>query len=1000
MLSAGMLPRRGEVTADDPLYERGLRFVHSMDGLYLPHRVAWSPDGSSIAVTDSMLGQSRLTLWSRADRGWERRIPPPEIRSNLLLCWAPTEPRMATWSPLGQVFVWSVDTDRVVLLIDPGQQVSDMAWSPDGRQLATLGPTRLSLWDVESGRRLIERRVRTEDPAGPTAVRWSARGDRLLTAIGSEIGLLDAGILLPRQEQLRVDAEIGDMDIAPDGRIGWGGRGGVAGLLAPGGEGQHAVLEGHVGSVTSVAFSPDGAFFATGSTDGTVRLWRCRDLECVSVLRRGEFSGRGGIAFHPREPLLAAKQTGVRATIDLYRIDYQLLRGAGRRADSSRYVNAKVVLVGDTGVGKSGLGLALSGQPYRPTDSTHGRHVWPFEGSTPTRELLIWDLAGQPGYRLIHQLHLNEVSVALIVFDARSETDPFSGVRHWARALAQARRLEDADAVPCRVYLVAARCDRGGVAASQRRIDATVRELGLDGYFETSAREGWQIARLSRAIRDSIAWDALPTVSSNHLFQSIKRFLLAEKAEGRVLTTADDLFRAYCVANVGDGRREHDDELQASFATCIGRVEARGLIHRLRFGGYVLLQPQLLDSYASALVQAARDEPDGLGLIAERDALSGSFRLPDSERIGDRERERLLLIATVEELLRHEVALKEVTERGVELVFPAQFTRERPDAPNVPGVRVTFRFEGPLMNIYATLAVRLAHSQLFERREMWRNAASFTAATGGTCGIVLRELEEGRGDLAVFFDEDTDTTVRQQFEAYVREHLSRRSLPSSLSWRRAHSCPACDCVLPEEVVRLRLDRGATTIRCPVCDERDISLVDVADASPGAEDTVAAMERSADIRRDRDVAATRLKGKIATADFDVFLTYNSQDRAEVLAIDERLRERGLLPWLDVREIPPGADWQRVLAQGIRSIRSAAVFIGPKGTGPWQDLEVEQLLNRFVKSRRALIPVILGGRRGTPRLPAFLDLRHAVDMRVAHPDPLDQLVWGITGERPPG
>jgi len=212
-----------------------------------------------------------------------------------------------------------------------------------------------------------------------------------------------------------------------------------------------------------------------------LRLWRRRDWECVSTASRTKAIGVGGLDFHPSQPFLAVKDlnqmgsTDNRAPrIDCLKIDYALLGATELMPDSSRYVNAKVILLGDTGVGKSGLGLVLSGQPYQPTDSTHGRNVWTLDsqevetpaGGKQTREILRWDLAGQPGYRLIHQLHLGEVAVALLVFDARSETDPFSGVKHWVRALAQARRLEGSSAVPLRAYLVAARADRGGVAVT------------------------------------------------------------------------------------------------------------------------------------------------------------------------------------------------------------------------------------------------------------------------------------------------------------------------------------------------------------------------------------------------------------------------------------------------------------------------------------------------------------------------------------------------------
>jgi GTPase SAR1 family protein len=762
-----------------------------------------------------------------------------------------------------------------------------------------------------------------------------------------------------------------------------------------------AVLEGHMNKVDGVRFSQNCDYLASMSSAGSdpnhVLVWRCRDWERVAAISRYLPDSSRALAFHPSRPLLAVATTD---RVDCYRLDYATLDTIDAAGDSRRYGNAKVVLLGDTGVGKSGLGLVLSGQPYQPTDSTHGRNVW-MVGTEEvevvgwgkqTREVLLWDLAGQPGYRLVHQLHLNEVAVALIVFDARSETDPFSGVKYWVRALNQARRLEGDSAVPLRTFLVAARTDRGGAAASAERVRAVIDDLGFDDFFETSAMEGWQVTELSQAIRDGIDWDALPIISSSTLFDSIKQFLLEDKQQGRLLSTVDDLFRGYQRIHPDEA---NDNKLRATFETCIGRVESRGLIRRLRFGDLVLLQPELLDAYASAMVQAAKAEPDGLGFIAEEDALAGRFRLSTSERVPDRAQEKLLLIATVEELLRHEIALKETTDQGVDLVFPSQFTRERPDAPDIPGKQAVFTFEGPLHSIYATLAVRLAHSTLFKRQAMWQNAASYVATVGGVCGVHLRELEEGRGELVLFYDERASRAVRSQFETYVAGHLRLRALPGSLTRRAIRTCPGCGYVLHDELVRRRLDRGAATIRCPACEETSISLVE--EQVVPVDVAVAEMNRSADKQRDQNAAALRLKGKIETDDFDVFMCHNSQDKQQVIAVGERLRERGILPWLDTWEIRPGTRWQPELRKRIKSIRSAAVFVGAKGPGPWQELEVEALLAEIAKRKRPIIPVILDGRQGSPRFPSFLDLWHVVDMRKPDPDPFEQLVWGITGEK---
>jgi WD40 repeat protein len=987
----------------------GLELVQSLTGMgdRRLYAISWSPDGATLAATGE---DGHVGLWTRATGEWQ--VWQDHSATPVGLAWHPVLPWLATGANDRTVRVWPTETGYSSVFCRLASEIKGVAWSPNQRQLAvyefdgilSIFDGILSMYDI--GDRAALRSARPFARGG-FGLCWSPDGSVLVA--GSETG----DIVVCSGEDLqpihRLKGHSGgpsDVVMAPQGDViasaGFKDRTVRIWNSASGQE--ITILEGHRSGLTCVRFSPDGEFLASLSSD-ELRLWRRRDWECVSTVSRIDAYGVGGLDFHPSEPLLVAKGMGSKdgvQQIDCFKVDFTLLSGVDLMADSSRYVNAKVILLGDTGVGKSGLGLVLSEQPYQATDSTHGRNVWTLDalkvktpaGGTQTREILLWDLAGQPGYRLIHQLHLSEVAVALLVFDARSETDPFAGVKHWVRALAQARRLEGSSAVPLRAYLVAARADRGGVAVTRERVEAMLDDLDLDGFFETSAKEGWQVADLAQAVRDGIAWDALPMVSSSVLFGTIKEFLLEEKEQGRLLCTADDLFRGFQRSRPDAAG---DVNLRASFETCIGRVESRGLIRRLHFGGLVLLQPELLDSYASAMVQAAKEEPDGLGFIPEENALEGRFRLPEQERVADRGQEKLLLIATVEELLRYEIALKATTDRGMDLVFPSQFTRERPDAPDMLGKQAVFTFEGPLYSIYATLAVRLSHSTLFRRQAMWQNAASYVSTAGGTCGIHLRELEEGRGELALFFDGQAGTAARAQFETYVFEHLQLRALPGTLTRRQIRACPNCDFVLPEDLIQRRLKFGATTIRCPACEEAVIPLTEEPTALPEA--AVSEMNRSADERRDRNVAEARLRGKIATKDYDVFLCYNSKDRERVRTIGERLKELGILPWLDVSEIRPGTRWQPELEKQIKSIKSVAVFVGPKGPGPWQEAEIEALLTQLVKRKCPIIPVILKGREGEPKLPLFLGTLHIVDMRQPDPDPFKQLVWGITGEKSP-
>jgi len=134
------------------------------------------------------------------------------------------------------------------------------------------------------------------------------------------------------------------------------------------------------------------------------------------------------------------------------------------------------------------------------------------------------------------------------------------------------------------------------------------------------------------------------------------------------------------------------------------------------------------------------------------------------------------------------------------------------------------------------------------------------------------------------------------------------------------------------------------------------------------------------------------------EFDVFLCYNSEDKAAVKEVAIQLMAQGLVPWLDEWELRPGLPWLPMLEEQIENTKTAAVFVGEGGIGPWQQSELEAFLREFVEYGSPVIPVLLPDAPQKPQLPVFLRGRQWVDFRKKEPDPITQLIWGITGKEP--
>jgi small GTP-binding protein len=996
---------------------RGFKLRHTLRGHESEiNRIAWSSDGRWIASSSF---DETVRIWD-AQTGQPVETLKGPGRAVFCVAWSPDDRLLAFGGVDRSVSLWEVQTKQWGRsLSGPRGNINDLAWSPDGGLLVSgSADSTIYLWQLSLSRSF----GKLEDHSNEVyALAWSPNGNTL--ASGSISGVIRTwdmqkptrftkGVSLRSSALSDTSNAIHSLDWKPASTIlAAGSRDGTVRLWDIDTGQCVSAFEGHTGPITSVSFSYNGGLLATKSLDGTVRIRLSTSGETVALLAEPASNGAfAGMAFHPYEPVLAT--LGEKdEVIRIWDLNIPVLLMAAPTISSVHYRNAKVVLVGDSGVGKSGLALVLSGQPYASTDSTHGRYIWDFDsheqflsdGRIETRETMLWDLAGQPAYRLIHQLYLSEVAVALVVFDSHSSTDPFAGISYWVRALRMAQQAQGNTAFPIKKLLVAARIDRGTVKVSRERIETLMKKWGFDGYFETSALAGTGISSLTEAIKQIIDWNHLPMVTSTDVFQHIKTFLATRKEEGLLLSTSDALYREYLASQSTTGERE---DARAEFETCIGLVEAQGLIRRLSFGGLVLLQPELLDAYASALINAARAEPDELGSISEEEAKSGSFFSSESERIADRDLEKLLLIAMIEDLLRHEIALREQGEDKPYLVFPSEAVRENPDLTHLEGKSVIFDFEGPIQNIYTTLAVRLSHSGLFKKKELWKDAVTYSARVGGLCGIALRIIEDGRGELTLFFDAAASEETRFQFEEYVKTHLERRALPDTIHRQRIFQCPNCKELYTHSQVVRRRQRGFTWLDCIVCGTR-FSLLDgaerlvVAHSSLASEEDraerIVEMDRAADSGVKREVDLLTVQGKEATEDFDVFLCHNDVDKSAVKKIGEQLRQQGILPWLDEWQLRPGLPWQRLLEQQITKIKSAAVFIGKDGVGPWEQLELEAFLREFVKRGCPVIPVILADALQEPQLPIFLQGMTWVDFRRQDPDPLERLIWGITGKR---
>jgi WD40 repeat protein len=342
----GKVERAGEVKVRDG--STGKEIFSRTLGNSQFYQVTWSPNGAHLASASNSANKAQVRVWEVSNGkevlnvDWEA--------SDWRLIWAPGGQRLAA-SALGKARVWELSTGKETLNLpgiprepyytDPrttvawhsdgmrlavannewswkiwnattgkevfavghsvgthpeGKNLAVLAWSPDGRRLATstLIDRTVKVWDAATGKILM---ILPQQNTVLRDIAWDHSGKRLATA--GEDGLVkvwdSATGELIRSFEYAFQKKLGESSTKLRGQSLLSWRTGGDQLVIAGEDnairvwntttGGKATYYGHNAPLSSTAWSPDGKRLASASVDGIIKLWDAATGQEVFSLR-------------------------------------------------------------------------------------------------------------------------------------------------------------------------------------------------------------------------------------------------------------------------------------------------------------------------------------------------------------------------------------------------------------------------------------------------------------------------------------------------------------------------------------------------------------------------------------------------------------------------------------------------------------------------------------------------------------------------------------------